>query len=132
MMGAGYSCESHWHSDGTRSWYDLGAPGIVVIHGARSWYDSPAEHHDHDMIEIVMMLVSENSIQCLDARTRSESASGCRRGRGAGTVGSAGSLRLVSRHGVLTGYSCPSLSRSRSVMIICRPSQRKFDSMSRC
>ena len=33
------------------------APGIVVIHGTQSWYDS--EHHD---IEIMMMLVSENSI----------------------------------------------------------------------
>jgi hypothetical protein len=48
--------------------------GIVVIHGARSWYDSPAEHHD--MIEIVMMLVSENSIQCHDAPSQPQAAAG--------------------------------------------------------
>jgi hypothetical protein len=61
----------------------LGASGIVVSHCTR--YDSEP-HHDIDS----EMLVSENSIQCRDAPTRS--ASSCRRGSGAGTVGGAGNL----------------------------------------
>ena len=65
----------------------------------RSWYD--LEHHD---IEIMMMLVSKNSIQCRDAPSQPQTTAGPGAGgalAGTVTVGGAGTepepRRLVSR-----------------------------------